>query len=80
MLNAKSVAWKIVQTLNSEWVEEVFGKRELIECLVVVLNQFKTLDELVKADEIFFCVPKRNGGFFSFRRDILLAYEVGFAE
>ena len=80
MLNAKSVAIKIVQGLNPQWVEEFFSNRdELIEGLVVILNQFRTLDELVKADEIFFFIRQRDGGFRSFRREILLAYEVGFA-
>lgn len=75
MLNAKSVAMNIVQGINPEWIETNFGSEgELIEVLVEILNQFKSVREIEQADSINTTVRMNSGNGFDFKYSILRVY------
>ena len=78
MLNAKSVAIRIVSSLNPEWVEAFFLSPEaLVDDLTEIVRSFNSLDEMRKAPSEDFLVHEIDGqGYVSFKREILHVYGV----
>lgn len=78
MLNAKSVAIRVVSTLDPEWVEAFFLSEEvLINDLTEIVQAFRSIEEMRKAPDDDFLVREIEGqGYVSFRREILHVYDV----
>lgn len=76
MLNAKSVAASIINTLNPEWVEQFGTTEQVKQELVEILDQFHSLKELKEADEDEFFIREIDGALCSFKKIILHAYYV----
>ena len=74
MLNAKSVAITIINSLNPEWVEQFGTIEQVKQELVEILNQFHSVKEIKEADEDAFFIRELEGGFCSFKKIILRAY------
>lgn len=76
MLNAKSVALNIINSLNPEWVAQFGSTEQVQEELIGILNQFTTVKEIIEADEDEFLIRELEGAFCSFKQIILRAYYV----
>lgn len=78
MLNAKSVAIRVVATLDPEWVEAFFISPEaLVDDLTEIIRSFNSVDEMRKAPAEDFLVREIDGqGYCSFKREVLHVYDV----
>lgn len=78
MLNAKSIAIRVVSTLDPEWVEAFFLSPEaLVEDLTEIIRSFNSVEEMRKAPDDVFLVREIDGqGYCSFKREILHVYGV----
>nr|DAG16830.1 MAG TPA: hypothetical protein [Caudoviricetes sp.] len=78
MLNAKSVAIRVVSSLDPEWVEAFFLSPEaLVDDLTEIIRNFRSVKEMRKAPDDDFLVREIDGqGYCSFRREILHVYGV----
>ena len=78
MLNAKSVAIRVVDQLDPEWIEAFFLSEEvLINDLTELIRHFRSVKEMRKAPDDAFLVREVNGqGYCSFKREILHVYGV----
>lgn len=78
MLNAKSVAIRVVSTLDPEWVEAFFLSEEvLINDLTEIIRSFNSVEEMSKAPAEDFLVREIDGqGYCAFKREILHVYDV----
>lgn len=78
MLNAKSVAIRVVDQLDPEWVEAFFLSEEvLINDLTEIIRSFNSVAEMRKAPDDDFLVREIDGqGYCSFKREVLHVYDV----